>query len=283
MKMNKYLYGLAIAMVALFTACDQDNEAAIYTPKGQALAFTSNSMGNIEVEPTDANFKVDIVRGNSKGAYTGKVNKVTAVVGKDTVDYNTVCTIGDFTFADGVCATDFNVNIDPLPVGKVLTLTMELTDEENLSPTDGTNVVSVSVNKKYVWESAGTCTFTDFTFASDENGVTASNVPVEHAQATNLYRIIKPWIACYGDAPDGFASDSGIQFTLNSDNSIDLVPISGSVVASADQYDFCWVANYVGTYCVKAQQGNTYAFSMLGLIDGDGYYTGFAFQFTWNR
>ena len=100
--MKKYLYGLvAIAVVALFAACDQENEAAIYTPQGQGLAFTSNSMGSIEVEPNDANFGVDIVRGNSKGAYTGKVNKVTAEVDGKAVDYNSICTIGDFTFEDG--------------------------------------------------------------------------------------------------------------------------------------------------------------------------------------
>lgn len=282
MKMKKYLYGLvAIAVVALFAACDQENEAAIYTPQGQGLAFTSNSMGSIEVEPNDANFSVDIVRGNSKGAYTGKVNKVTAEVDGKAVDYNSICTIGDFTFEDGKCSSSFNVNVDKLPVGSVLSLTMELTDSTNLAPTEGTSVISVSVNKKYVWESAGTCDFTDFTFASDDSGVTAKGVPVEHAQATNLYRIVKPWIACYGPAPDGFAEDSGIQFTFNGDD-IDLVA-PGSIVATADQYSFCWVANYVGSYCIKERSGNTWAFSMLGLIDGDGYHTGFAFQFTWNR
>lgn len=281
--MKKYLCGLLFAMAALLTACDQENEAAIYTLQGQGLAFTTNSLGNVEVEPNDPIYQVPIVRGNSKGAYTGKVNKVTAKVDGAEVNYADYCTIGDFAFEDGSCSTTFPVNVAALPVGSVLSLTMELNDSVNLSPTNdqGTNVIAVSINKKYVWESAGTCTFTDYTFAPDDNGVTATGVPVEHAQATNLYRIVKPWIACYGPAPDGFAEDSGIQFTYNGDD-IDLVA-SGNIVATADQYSFCWVANYVGSYCIKERSGNTWAFSMLGLIDGNGYYTGFAFQFTWNR
>lgn len=277
---------MAIATVALFTACDQDNEAAIYSLQGQGLAFTSNSLGNVEVEPNDPVLQVPITRGNSKGAYTGKVNKVTAKVDGADVNYSDYCTVGDFSFEDGSCSSTFDVNVAGLPVGSVLSLTMELNDTTNLSPTydQGTNVISLSVNKKYVWESAGTCTFIDYTFAADDNGVKAEGVPVEHAQATNLYRIIKPWVACYGGAPEGFASDSGVQFVLNSDNSIDLVPISGNIVATTDQYDFCWVANYVGSYCLKGSDGpNNYWFSMLGLVDGDGYYTGFAFEFTWNR
>ena len=281
MKINKIFLGMAFAAVALFTACDQDNEAAIYNLEGQGLAFTSNSLGQIEVEPSDPVCQVPIVRGNAKGAFTGKVGKVTAEVDGEEVDYNTVCSVGDFTFADGACQTSFDVNVAPLPVGKVLTLTLECTD--NLAPTAGTNVVTMKINKKYVWESAGTCTFIDYTFTEDENGVKAEGVAVEHAQETSLYRIIQPWIACYGGGAEGFTKDTGVQFKLNSDNSIDLVPVSGSIVATADQYDFCWVANYVGSYCLKGNEGNDYWFSMLGLVDGDGYYTGFAFEFIWNR
>ena len=285
MKMKKIIFGVAIAMTALFTACDKDNEAAIYSLTGQGLAFTSTNLGAIEVAPADPVYKVAIVRGNSQGSYTGHVDNVTAVLDGDTIDYRTYCTIGDYTFADGSCTAEFDVNVEKLPVGKVLTLAMECTDEANLAPTadQGTNAVTFTINKAFVWVSAGTCTFTDYTFSNSDDGDTAEGVAVEHAEETKLYRIIQPWIAVYGPLPDGFGSDSGLQFTLNDDGSIDLVPISGNIVASADQYDFCWVANYVGTYCVKAQEGNTYAFSMLGLIDGDGYYSGFAFEFTWNR
>ena len=40
---------------------------------------------------------------------------------------------------------------------------------------------------------------------------------------------------------------------------------------------------YVPDYCFTKQEGNTYYFEMLGLVDGDGYYSGFAFEFTWNK
>lgn len=282
MKINKIFLGLAFAMTALFTACDVDNVGSKYNAEGQCIAFANSSLGSVEVPTNNPVYNIAITRGKSNGDFTGKIDKITAVVGKDTVDYKTVCTVSDFSFADGSCTADVTVNVNLLPVGKVLDLTLEYADSVNLSPTyrTGTNVVNVSINKAYSWVSAGTCTFTDFTFSED--GATASNVPVEHAEATNLYRVIKPWMAVYGEGAEGFTEDSGFQFTLGDGNKIELVA-PGSIVATADQYTFCWVEKYVGSYCVTQQEGNTYYFEMLGLVSGEGYYTGFAFQFTWNK
>lgn len=283
MKINKIFFGLTIAAMALFTSCNVDNEGEMYSiGNGQCVAFTNTSLGSVEVPVNSPVYKIGITRGNSNGDFTGKVGKITSVVDGDTVDYQSVCNVSDFTFANGVNQAEISVDVTLLPMGKILDLTLEYNDTINLSPTyhTGTNKVNVKINKAYSWVSAGTCTFTDYTFA--ENGATAQNVAVEHAEATNLYRVIKPWIAVYGPAPDGFASDTGFQFTVGSDGAISLVA-SGGVVAEADQYTFCWVEKYVPDYCFTKQEGNTYYFEMLGLVDGDGYYTGFAFEFTWNK
>jgi len=281
MKINKIFLGLTFAVTALFTACDVDNVGTQYNPDGQCILFANSSLGSVEVSTANPVYNIPIARGNAHGAFTGHVDNIIAVVGKDTVDYKTVCSVSDFSFADGSYEAEIAVNVEPLPMGKVLNLTLEYNDIPNLSPTyrEGTNVVNVSINKAYSWVSAGTCTFTDYTF--EEDGASAQNVPVEHAEATNLYRVIKPWIAVYGEGGDGFTADTGFQFTLNADNSIDLVA-SGNIVAVVDQYSFFWSKDYEGSYCIKEQSGNTYTFEMLGLIN-NSLYTGFKFSFTWNR
>lgn len=281
MKINKIFLGLAFAVTVLFTACDVDNVGTQYKPEGQGIAFANSSLGSVEVTLANPVYNIPITRGNAHGAFTGKVDNIIAVVDKDTVDYKTVCSVSDFSFADGSYEAEIAVNVEPLPMGKVLNLTLEYNDTPNLSPTyrEGTNVVNVSINKAYTWVSAGTCTFTDYTY--NEDGASAQNVPVEHAEATNLYRVIKPWIAVYGEGGDGFTTDTGFQFTLNADNSIDLVA-PGNIVAVTDQYSFYWSKEYEGSYCKKEQLGNIYYFEMLGL-SGSSLYTGFAFKFTWNK
>ena len=212
--MKKYLFGMmALAVVALFTACDQDNEAEIYSLSGQGLAFLNSDMGSIEVEPSDANFTVDIVRGNSSGAYTGKVGSVTATIDGTQVNYADYCTIGDFSFADGESTTTFNVNVDKLPVGSKLTLVMALTDTENMAPTSGTDKVTVTVNKKIVWKSAGTGHYDSPEWWEEDFDV---DIVYAEGFSPKLYKIIGL-----------FETGYDIEFTITDDNKV-MVPKQGS-------------------------------------------------------
>ena len=159
MKMKNLIYGVAIATVALFTACDQDNEAAVYSLQGQGLAFINTDLGSVEVPASDPNFKITIARGNANGALTGKVDKITAVLGKDTVNYATYCTISDYTFESGSYTADISIKLlEALPIGQALNLTLECTDTQNLAPSSdiGTNTVTLAISKAYTWVDLGT-------------------------------------------------------------------------------------------------------------------------------
>ena len=159
MKMNKILYGIAIATVALFTACDQDNEAAIYNASNsQGVSFSTSALGSIRVPANNPNYTITVYRGNKNGSFTGKVVPLSAEIGGAAVSASDHCTISDFTFAEGSNEATFTVNVDKLEMGKTLDLTLAYTDSVNRSPTyhEGLNEVSLSISKEYTWAAYGT-------------------------------------------------------------------------------------------------------------------------------
>jgi hypothetical protein len=187
MKMNKLIYGMAIAMTALFTACDQDNEAAIYNnTQGQGLAFINTDLGNVEVPAADPNYTITLARANASAAFSGKIDKITAIVDDETVDYNTVCTISDYAFEMGSYTADIKINLEKLPMGKVLNLTLECTDSLNLAPTSdiGTNAVKLAISKAYNWVDLGTGHY-----YSPEWWEEDFDVAIQKAEGFNQYKI----------------------------------------------------------------------------------------------
>ena len=158
MKINKIFLGLAFAAVALFTACNTDQEGAVYSATGnQGLAFSAPSLGSIRVPANDPIYTITVYRGNKSGAFTGKVVPLLAQVGGEDVNASDVCAISDFAFADGSNSATFTVNVDKLPMGKTLDLKLACTDSLNLSPTyhEGMNEVSFSISKEYSWVALG--------------------------------------------------------------------------------------------------------------------------------
>ena len=139
----------------------------------------------------------------------------------------------------------------------------------------------IKIHSDYNWVSAGSCLFVDYTFSDSDNGDAARDVPIINAEGTNLYRIVQPFMAVYGKGGNGFSVDTSIEFTMNADYSINLVHDEDGIVVTADQYDFVWVDKYVPDYCNVVNNGNVYQASMLGLVSGEGYYTGFSFAFQW--
>lgn len=158
MKINKIFLSLAFAAVALFTACNTDQEGAVYSASGnQGLAFSAPSLGSIRVPANDPIYTITVYRGNKSGAFTGKVVPLLAQVGGEDVNASDVCAISDFAFADGSNSATFTVNVDKLPMGKTLDLKLACTDSLNLSPTyhEGMNEVSFSISKEYSWVALG--------------------------------------------------------------------------------------------------------------------------------
>lgn len=189
MKIAKYLLGMGL-ILALFTACDTDNEGTIYSSKGQELSFTASALTSVTVTPNDPKFEVEVVRGNASEAYTGSV-KATGLIGKTAF---TDFSVSDFTFAAGEYKTTLTVDISNLEIGEDLDLTLTFNDEENVSKSD-ISETTLTCNKDYNWESIGTGTYTDaWTTASDANpnGVTA-NVEIYKAEGFDRYRVMNPY------------------------------------------------------------------------------------------
>ena len=278
MKICKYIIGL-FALVGLMTSCDKDNVGGIYTPYTQNISFESDEAVNILTEESSADFTIRLVRNITKGEYT-----VHYVFDTEDGDIFTDENGGTVTFADGQAVAVISMKASNMEKGVEYTGTLTLSDEdiETADTIIGNPIVitNITVMCDYEWVEAGKCKFTDYTF-SGETPFTEENVTIIHAEGTNIYRIVKPFMAIYGEGDEGFSTDTGITFELNDDYSITLIT-NGGIVASADQYSFVWLDQYVPDYCNIVCNGNIFQCSMLGLIEGD-LYPGFAFDFEWTE
>ncbi len=282
MKINKLFLGLAVAFMGVLTSCNSDVEGAFY-PNAEIfdnVSFTSDESAEITTDEETVTVDVIVNRAKKKGALTAHYTTEASEDGIFTDDGN-----GVIEFADGQATAVIKVTASNMAKGADYIYTLKLSDDEILErDTVLENQISqttVIVHSDYNWLDAGYCTFIDYTFAEGETGELAKEVPILNAEGTNLYRIIHPWAAVYGEGVD----DTNVEFTYNEgDGSIGLVHSGGYVAEVAlggSVYDFMWVDKYVGSYCKIQYSGNIYMASMLGLVDGDGYYTGFSFAFQW--
>lgn len=188
MKINKIFLGLGVAMTALFTACDVDNEGTIYNAQGQGLSMPASALGSVEVPSSNPIFNVAIQRGTNKGTFTGSMKTLEAKVDDEAItDYDNYFKVGDFTFAEGSYATEFPVNVEKLDVGKSLYLKLAYTDTLNLSPSyhSGMNVVTVTISKAYAWTDLGTGHYYSPDWWEED-----FDVAIQKAEGFNIYKII---------------------------------------------------------------------------------------------
>ena len=280
MKINKYFLGLAVVLMGGLSSCNTDVEGVKYTPMNQNVSFETAKPSTVTTAESSLTIPVRIIRSMTNGSYTANFTATASEEGIFTNDAN-----GTVTFAEGQGVAIINVKADNLAKGKDYTYTLTLS-EKDVATTDtitkSQNISTViTIHSDYNWVSAGSCTFVDYTFS--ENGSAAKGVAIQHAEGTNLYRIVKPWATIYKGG-----SDTGIQFTYNnSDNTIKLVYDENGYVAtyqSGGNTDiFVWLEQYEGTYCIVKCSENVYECEMLGMENGEGYYTGFAFAFQWTE
>lgn len=274
MKLGKYILGLALIAVGL-TSCDKDNIGAIYEPTVQNVSFlgaaqsAKTDQGTLEVP-------VAIGRAMTDDAYTATVSLANASEGVS-LKSNQV------TFAPGEGIAYATVVFSNMEPGTQYTCDVVLseTDKGTANTDFGQQVTTtkVAVMCDYNWISAGTCTFTDYTWGDEEgNPVTAEGVPVQNAEGTNLYRIVSPLYYVYKDIESSYDM-SDFEFTLNSDNSISVE--EGSWLNFWGYWAYYYPSVY-GGYCYIEQAGNTYGVNFL-LLNGEDLYTGGYFEFTWNR
>ena len=181
MKINKILFGFAIVMAALFTSCNKDNEGAIYNnQEGAGLSFTASTLASVEVPASNPVFDVEIVRGNISGAATGNLT-ATLKVGETELSG---VTVSGYNFADGQNSTTVSVNVSPLEVGVVGSLTLTIADAD--ASVGGVKSTTMKVSKAYEWESLGKGAFVDnfFGFVSEPE--------IMKAKGYERYRVMAP-------------------------------------------------------------------------------------------
>jgi len=190
MRISKKIFGMAIVAAALFTSCNKDVEGAIYSGQDNAgVSFTASTLTSVAAPASNPVFDVEILRGNTAAAATGSVS-ASLVVNKEEVSG---ITVSNYSFAAGENKTTIQVNIAPLEVGVVGTLTLKLNDAE--ASVGAIKTTTIKVSKAYEWVSLGKGTYTDaWTTGSDANpnGVTAS-VEIMKAEGFDRYRIMAPY------------------------------------------------------------------------------------------
>jgi len=280
MKINKLFLGLAVAFMGVLTSCNSDVEGAFYKNAEifDNVSFTSDESAEITTDEETVTVDVIVNRANKKGALTAHYTTVASEDGIFTDDGN-----GVIEFADGQATAVIKVTASNMAKGQDYQYWLKLSDDEILErDTVLENQISqttVIVHSDYNWLDAGYCTFVDYTFSKD--GSAAKNVPIINAEGTNIYRIIHPFVSVYGEG-----EDTNVQFVYNPDSSISFITDSSECVATyavdGSVYDFMWPARFA-SYCSVVNSGNVYQTSMLGLVDGDGYHTGFSFAFQWTK
>lgn len=263
---------MALAMAG--TSCDTENKGAIYDASAVNVSFETPAPALITTENPSATTKVRIIRANKQGAFTAHYTAQASEDGIFTDDAN-----GTISFADGEAVKEITVNAANMEKGVTYTYTMTL-DDATMAVADtvtktANRTVKVSILCDYNWLAAGTCSITDATWYEDP--LTHDDIPIQHAEGTDIYRIVSPLYYLY-NGKEKDPDKSHLQFTLNSDKSI---TIEDGVHLNWWGYNMYYdTANY-GSYCYIEQEDNTYAVNFL-LLNGSDLYTGGYFEFTWN-
>ena len=278
MKINKLFLGLAVACMGVLTSCNTDVEGAFYNNTFENVSFAQDESAEITTDQETVTVDVIVNRANKKGALTAHYTTEASEEGIFTDDGN-----GVIEFADGQASAVIKVTAANMAKGVDYVYTLTLSDDEILERDtlleNQIATTTVIIHSDYNWVAAGTCTFVDYTFTSVETGESAKNVPIIHAEGTNLYRIVQPFIAIYGSS---FSYDSGIDFYLEEDGSINFGFNQGyiyDVYDDADNYGY-WDTTRYASYCTIKHSGNIFQISHLLVYNGN-LYTG-AFSFQWN-
>jgi hypothetical protein len=183
----KYLNKISLLflfMIGVFTACDADQEGAIYTTGG-GLTFSSSALNSAVVSPKNPTFTVDLFRSSAEASLNGSIT-LSAVLDDEDKTPLSGCTVSDYSFAVGETATTVTVNVDPLEIGDELNVTLTIADGD--IAVSGTKTTTVTVSKDYNWQSIGKGTFTD-NFAIGKT----YNVDVLKAEGFDRYRVMEPY------------------------------------------------------------------------------------------
>ena len=143
---NRISVLLSFLTVLLFSACNTDQEGPLYTEgEGQGVTFISKSLDGVVVSPAEPTFTIDLLRSNTTSAYSGDII-ISAVLNKMPFEG---CTVTGFNFAAGENKTTITVDVTPLQISQVITVTLALSVPEGDVAISGTAQASFTVIKDY--------------------------------------------------------------------------------------------------------------------------------------
>lgn len=244
-------------------------------PEGQHISFEAPTQEIVSTDETStAEVPVTLTRALTTEYYTARVSMSDA-------DENVQLMNEYVYFVPGQSTATTTVRITGIePRGTYsFTLTLSDADVATADPNLGEQITSTTItyhSDAPLWVSAGTCTFTDYTW---ENGTYAPNVPIQQAEGTNMYRIISPLYYVYRNSMDDPSRANWI-FEMNEGGAIS--PLEGNWDLAYWQYPCYYNSTNYPQYCYVVQDGNTYSVHFILLLDGTPAYTG-DFKFTWDR
>lgn len=276
--MMKHIKLLAIAFVSMLAlaSCNTDQEGPVYTPMSENISLSQKTQ-SYTTEETTIDVPVRFVRSDTKNEYTAHYTLDTKAT-ENFSDPNN----GQVTFKAGQGVAVATLKVQNMQKGTTYSATLKLSDNDAAKVDTITNTAllssNISVMCDYEWENAGTAEFTDQTFY--EEPATAS-VKVLHAVTSefNLYKLVAPYTATYGDGYD----EADIKFYLDENYNakdlekagiLDLIPGTG--------YKMYWDTENYPDYNYFVNKGNVFEVSYI-LTDGASLYPGGYFTFTWDK
>ncbi len=272
MKITKYILGFAIvAMGFAATSCDTDAVGAIYDSPSQSVSM-QEATASVATAESNASVTVRIVRAVKSGSYTANYTAVTN--GTATVTDNGGGTV---TFADGEGSKEIVVTATNMEPGTTTTYTITLSDADVATADTITNSAKssevITFTRDFTWQSAGTCTFYDGFWYSLEDGYYATNVEVQHAIDTRLYKIIRPFYYSSNISGDD------IRFYLDENNNASHLPLGWGDRVSG--YWFYYDAATYPEYCTFTNEGDYFKADFLCSDDKTSMYFA-AWQMKWD-
>jgi hypothetical protein len=284
----KNLKHLALAFIAMigFAACNTDNEGTIYEPKAQNISFEKKQAAYGLTQDNSYTLNVRVTRNVGQGAYTANYS-VTPGTECTYVDNNG----GKVDFADGQTVSEITLTVNNMEKGVLYTFDLELSqadkDQADLNTNTAITATKVGVLCDYNWLPAGSGTYTDVYWFE----ASADDVPVLHAEGTDIYRLANPNLYVWTELNPGAAYKPGnhnIDFHLSADGTLTLdddIYDVGIYANGSPYYYMYYDATNFGSYCaVFNDKGNITVYGLL--LDGEDmkslYTTGGVPMFTFN-